>query len=62
MQVRNNVITPLAVCRKEYLKLLKAETGGFDSKYLEVNGIPIQKGIICGLVMEADCKTTKDGE
>ena len=60
-EMRSGVITPLFVVRKEFLKPLKDEDGSI-LYYLDVDGIPIQRAIVCGIVLEAECKTSRDGE
>ncbi|ADG13430.1 conserved hypothetical protein [Methanocaldococcus infernus ME] len=59
-EMRTSVPIPLSICKAKYLKKLEYE----DERivYLDINGAPIQRGIIVGIVVGVQHRKTSTGK
>ncbi|WP_456471870.1 hypothetical protein [Methanocaldococcus sp.] len=59
-EMRTSVPIPLSICKAKYLK--KIETEDEKIVYLDINGAPIQRGIIVGIVVGVQHRKTSTGK
>ena len=59
-EMRTAVPIPLSLCRAKYLKRIDEDDERIT--YLDINGVPIQRGIIVGIVVGVQHKRTSTGK
>ncbi|MCQ6254529.1 hypothetical protein [Methanocaldococcus sp.] len=59
-EMRTAVPIPLSLCKAEYLKRIEEEDERIT--YLDINGAPIQRGIIVGIVVGVQHRKTSTGK
>ncbi|NPA63153.1 MAG: hypothetical protein GXN95_06355 [Methanococci archaeon] len=59
-EMRTAVPIPLSICRAKYIKRIDEDDERIT--YLDINGVPIQKGIIVGIVVGVQHKKTSTGK